>query len=82
MNYIIQYKVVNCLDEVLSKGTMRVKNKENGIHAIQALENHLELKIPHFNKMIVIGIKIEKEQVKTPPKNDDVNFLVDFFGFK
>jgi hypothetical protein len=42
----------------------------------------LELKIPHFNKMIVIGIKIEKEQVKTPPKNDDVNFLVDFFGFK
>lgn len=82
MNYIIQYKVVDCLDEVLSKGTMRVKNKENGIQAIQALENHLELKIPHFNKMIVIGIKIEKEQVKTPPKNDDVNFLVDFFGFK
>ena len=82
MNYIIQYKVVNCLDEVLSKGTMRVKNKENGIQAIQALENHLELKIPHFNKMIVIGIKIEKEQVKTPPKNADVNFLVNLFGFK
>ena len=82
MNYIIQYKVVNCLDEVLSKGTMRVKNKENGIQAIQALENYLELKIPHFNKMIVIGIKIEKEQVKTPPKNTDVNFLVNLFGSK
>ena len=84
MNFIIKYRVINALDETLSEGAMRVKNKDNGVEACNALENYLKSKIPHFNKMILVGIKIDKEkpQYKQPQSinTDPVDFLKNIFG--
>ena len=82
MNFIIEYRVINALDETLSEGAMRVKNKDNGVEACNALENYLKAKIPHFNKMILIGIKIDKEkpQPAKHEKHDPVDFLKNIFG--
>jgi hypothetical protein len=38
MNFIIEYRVINALDETLSEGAMRVKNKDNGVEACNALD--------------------------------------------
>lgn len=81
MNFIIKYRVINALDETLSEGAMRVKNKDNGVEACNALENYLKSKIPHFNKMILVGIKIDKKKPQPDKKQQDpVDFLKNIFG--